>query len=582
MRHDTGWFGGSIVKKIGKTAKKAAKTVGKAAGGAAKIAAKAAPIAQSVIKNTPLGATPMGMAASGALGALRAVVRGDRLENVAWAAAEGAAPAGLERAIQAAHAIRRGDNVLKVALTSARSQFAPNTPALAGFDTAQRLLTSGATASAIDAARRALPNDVARQGFNAAIGTLSQKMQGVVNQRRPLGLRDPISAVQRAVGNAPRALTRAHPTLAMAQKALAKNPILSAAAPAVAARALNLPVRAVQDAQRSMRRPLKWRPSSLRAANFIRRYAAVPARALTLADTGALVAGANPPTWKIDSLVPYQVAQKLTGVSSRWKELLDPLNPGMTAYNQKNKDGSTVTLVKGWTIGKVIKLPPSWFPNLAPPAPTPTAPTSPSAVPVSLQSDMTATIKAKATLVAWSKTDGAQSTPFPDYGATITDTMPQWTERDGIVLHAFSKWWNASHPSQQVPLGSGPIASAVLTQAHADALHAWAESKAGMPLPQTPTAPTPTAPTPTAPTPPAATPATPTAPTMPTIPGIPTIPTFPPIPTMPPSGDLPPGAPVPGAPIPTSFPTAPAATEKKSEDGLGLALLAAGAALTLF
>lgn len=77
--------------------------------------------------------------------------------------------------------------------------------------------------------------------------------------------------------------------------------------------------------------------------------------------------------------------------------------------------------------------------------------------------------QAKAALFAWSKSPGVVS-PLSNYGTSLEDVNPNWTQRDGIMLHAFSVWWNADHPQQQIPLGIGNIASAALTVQHMAAL----------------------------------------------------------------------------------------------------------------
>lgn len=55
-------------------------------------------------------------------------------------------------------------------------------------------------------------------------------------------------------------------------------------------------------------------------------------------------------------------------------------------------------------------------------------------------------IEAKAHLIAWGKRSDVSS-PLANYGFHESDFLnpTTWTERDGIMLQAFSKWWNASH-----------------------------------------------------------------------------------------------------------------------------------------
>lgn len=83
--------------------------------------------------------------------------------------------------------------------------------------------------------------------------------------------------------------------------------------------------------------------------------------------------------------------------------------------------------------------------------------------------------QAKAALFAWSKSPGV-SPPLSNYGTSLEDVNPNWTARDGIMLHAFSVWWNGDHPNK-LPLGSGDVASAELTAAHVAALQQFGQSQ---------------------------------------------------------------------------------------------------------
>ncbi len=77
-------------------------------------------------------------------------------------------------------------------------------------------------------------------------------------------------------------------------------------------------------------------------------------------NTGELVGT----SWKIESGdIPSKVAQTVVGDASRWKEITS-VNPTMTVYT----DANGATQLKGWTVGKTIQLPPSWFPSSIPAA----------------------------------------------------------------------------------------------------------------------------------------------------------------------------------------------------------------------
>lgn len=95
--------------------------------------------------------------------------------------------------------------------------------------------------------------------------------------------------------------------------------------------------------------------------------------------------------------------------------------------------------------------------------------------------------QAKAALFAWSKSPGVVA-PLSNYGTSLEDVNPNWTQRDGIMLHSFSVWWNGDH-AQKLPLGTGNIASAALTAAHLAALQTFGGSQipAGWTPPPIPT-----------------------------------------------------------------------------------------------
>ncbi len=80
-------------------------------------------------------------------------------------------------------------------------------------------------------------------------------------------------------------------------------------------------------------------------------------------------------------------------------------------------------------------------------------------------------VKAKADLMIWGQSAGV-SPPLTDYGLNLTDVLAasSWTQRDGIMLHAFAHWWNGSGKTPVLNEGTGNPVQAALTQAHYDAL----------------------------------------------------------------------------------------------------------------
>ncbi len=502
-------FLGSAWKKVKKGVKAARKAARRAA------SSPLGSIAQGVV-----GSTPLGMAGSAALGAGRAIARGDRFDRVAMSAARGAVPGGAlgRAAFDAGVSVARGERIDRAALAAAR-------------------------------------------------GAVAEQFRGAVPGTVLPGIVDPLAAygARRAA-----ALTGIRsPAVDLAVRALERAPVLTASSAATVARKLGVSPQVAADALRAVGpRALPWRPLSRRAAGWLRRYTSVPARALTLtSDTGALPIG--PARIKLQSGdLPYLIAKKYAGDQTKWSQIAS-VNPGMKVVHQKDKTGKVIwSGLSPWYANLEVNLPPTW-PNLpggAAPAPgVPSVPTAPAA------SELTAAaiLQAKATLAAWSKTDGVSSAGVSDYGTKLEDASPAWGPRDRLTLAGFAAWWNKSHTPALSTGGE-------LTAAHAGALRAWAEGKAAAPTAPSAPAPTPAGPAPQAPTIPL--PSWPSGVTDPTSPGqpqpggaAPTAPSFPPLPQLPTPPSLP------GA-IPAAAPAAPAA--KSDDSGIG-ALAALGALVAL-
>jgi hypothetical protein len=140
----------------------------------------ALPIAQTVLRNCG----PWGMAASGALGGLGAAINGGSLEDIAWAAAEGASPTYLQVALEAAQQLRKGHtgDALKTAgnlaataaLDYAGDYFEAGSMAAQGVDFGKKLLKTGSlTKTAVDVARSKMTAEE-RTGFDVLIGTVAR------------------------------------------------------------------------------------------------------------------------------------------------------------------------------------------------------------------------------------------------------------------------------------------------------------------------------------------------------------------------------------------------------------------------
>lgn len=510
---------------LGGVARKVGRTVKKGVKAAKKAARRAAPFAQDVLKVTPAGA-----AASAAIAGGTALARGQRLDRAALSAARSAVPGGAlgRAAFDAGLGVARGQRLDRAALSAARS-------------------------AASEALRGAAPG---------------AKLPGII---------DPLAAY-----GAKRALAVAggvrSPAVELAARALKNTPVLTAQSPATVARALGVSPQVAADALRAVGpRALPWRPMSRAAAGLVRRLSVIPERALTLTtDTGDLPVG--PARIKLQSGdLPYLIAKKYAGDQTKWSQIAS-VNPGMKVVHQKDAAGKVIwSGLSPWNTGLEVNLPPTW-PNL-PGGAAPSAPAAPAA------SELTtaAILQAKATLAAWSKTDGAAAAGVTDYGTKLEDASPAWGARDRLALASFSAWWNKA--GKTPALGT----SGDLTAAHADALRAWVEAKAAAsPLP----APTPT-PASTEPPPqvlppmviPGGTSPLPGWPPAQTDPAYPVDPWGPPTsPGQPQPGGgaspfpaLPP-APTPGT-IPAVAPAAPGAPAKKGDD-LGV-LAALGALVAL-
>ena len=237
-----------------------------------------------------------------------------------------------------------------------------------------------------------------------------------------------------------------HHTVRLAEAAIRKTPTLGALGAKKAAAKTGLPVRAFKEALRS---PvgLSWRGMSTRAAGLVRaRAPRVPLGLLSRWETTGLAADGK--TYTVESGdYGVKIAQKLIGDGSRWRELR-AANPQIAGRPDPNNYGMVIYP------GDVLKLPASW---ISTPAEVVTT---------------AAIVQAKAGLVAWSTTDGANQAGLSDYGQRTEDLTPTWTDRDKFMLTSFSQWWN----SQQ---GADLSVDGNLTQRHLDALTTWAESRAG-------------------------------------------------------------------------------------------------------
>lgn len=247
-------------------------SVGKSFASVAKAAAPVVtntlvPIARTALKNSG----PWGMVANGTISAMEAGLSGKNIGNIALAAAQGAAPSGIDSAIGAGAALARGDNVLNTAMKHGAQAFAPGTGERFAYSLATDALRKGALKPDLGAARRALQTEGQRRAFDAAVGTLSRAAGGGVAVRPSGGL---FSAIRRAA-TAERPFSVIRPTLAPpVQLARLKRPI------------------ALDAFSISPNRFPLWRPLSPFAARFVRARAPFVSNVALIGDVGTLSGGA--------------------------------------------------------------------------------------------------------------------------------------------------------------------------------------------------------------------------------------------------------------------------------------------------
>jgi hypothetical protein len=204
--YDTGWGLGSITRGISRAVKKAGRSVARVAKSVAKskLIGDAVKYAQRGLAN----AGPIGMAAAGALGGLSAVVRGKNLEEIAWAAAEGAAPEGIRQAVGAAHALRRGEPVIGAALGATVGALSPEGKRAA--ESALTALKTGKGVAELARRRRSLRSEAERRAFDVAVGAVAKASRQVPKRAR--------ATVQRSAKRAASAAGRAAKAEAEARK----------------------------------------------------------------------------------------------------------------------------------------------------------------------------------------------------------------------------------------------------------------------------------------------------------------------------------------------------------------------------
>jgi len=430
--------------------------------------------AQQVLRNSG----PAGMVASGALGAMAAGLSGKNLEAIAWAAAEGAAPTGIDTAIRAAEALRHGQSVLTTALNAAAQSFTPGSTEKLGFDTAIATLKKAANKAALGVARNALPSEGARRAFDAAVGVVAK---GAMNAPSLSNLVPRAGTIPNILVNRSKTVLSAIPSATQnVLDAIRRNPTLLAGNRQLLAQAMRTNAATVNDAMAlahgANKSLLPWKSLQPHVVSFIKKYAPqAPLTALRHGHTNIGGLDASGTVYLVEKGDgPWAIAQKLTGNGNRWKELLD--------YNKDKKP----TVDKNVWVGEPLNLPPSWQkPRNAAPPPVSALPNAP-AVPVPTIAPTTDVVgqatqaannivpgilQAKAILAAWGKTDGINQAGLTDYGMNPADLSTTMGPRDVLQLTSFQVWDNKT-------LNDGLNTTGNLDAKTLQALQSWVTARA--------------------------------------------------------------------------------------------------------
>lgn len=526
---EVGWFGSSIVKKVGGAVKRAGKlvskvpgvsaitapinlasdiakgrnvvrSIGRAGSSVVADARKSLPMAASVVSFVP----GVGTAVASGLTAASALSQGKSLGQVAEEAALAAIPGGqlTRAAVKTAGRVARGENVVKAVGREGASYVRSQVP---GGQLAQRAISLGERV----ASGQNVVKSVGREGIqyvrsSGAGGQLAQRAIGAAdriasgqNVLRSVGREGIEYAVSQVPGGpvTTRALNVARQVATGKNVVSAvKNEAISAArqyAPQSIQKELSMflpKVRPSYGQPRSVSPEMLGRTTSIVGRNrpqfrqqISPRNATASFRPLAL-QTREMLARALPhmrrevsgltesgSQWLVQSGdTGEKIALKLTGDKNRWRELI-PINP------QNMKDKAAVAKY-GFPVylNKAINLPASWIKVNARPAAqsAPAQPSSATPPPVEMPGGNIAAMgQARTILAAWGKSDGLREAGVSDYGSAPELSATSWTARDSLQAGAFANWWRRFGGPPAVPDGnwSDPLAVA---------LNRWAEGKA--------------------------------------------------------------------------------------------------------
>lgn len=416
---DTGWFGSSIVKSVGKAAKGAFKVAKK---GVNTVTSPVRHIAKAVTGNplwniaqTGVSFIPgVGQGVSAGMAAASKIGRGASLADIGLAAARGAIPGGpaAQAAFDIAHGALRGHGLSASAMRALRAQVPGGAAGRGAFDAAVALQSGSLDARK---ALRAGLSVAERAAFDAAVNARPRALTSF-RSLRPIGSR--ATLIRMPVRVRPPNMMRPFPALGMpanrAASMIMRSPELRGLTPARIARQSNLSTGDVRNAFAEL---IRRHGGDIRGHHDVGEFDTIDGAAsrcnCTLPpdlaewpgtdDTAAIEAVRLPPIGITRSLLqslfdrgdvnikrallahellstvarntgelqgtrwtvragdsPFKVAQIVVHDGNRWREIAGA-NPGMKVTTTSAGPG-----LSGFFVGKTLELPPSWFPSAVP------------------------------------------------------------------------------------------------------------------------------------------------------------------------------------------------------------------------
>jgi nucleoid-associated protein YgaU len=484
---DVGWFGSKLARSVGRAVSGAAKQVGKAATKVSKVAAYVpgvGPVAAAALKvgGAGLQGKNMGRAAKSAASTLGRqavmagkvasyvpgvgtavgaglkvygnVLQGQNVATAAFDAAKNASPYVQMAAtgLNAARDIASGKNVLRSVADRGMNLALANVPGGEYGRAAAQIALAGARGQnvlraagnqVLSVASRAVPLPVSRETIQS-LASARQQLGATMNVLRPGVLRPNLSNFGAQVVRATRPnFGRAATLFGVGHTAM--SPMSRA---------------------------------------FLRQHGGRFAREVSGLTTDG--------KWLVQKGdTGSSIAKALTGNANRWTEL-KAVNPTImkaraaqvAKYGFPIYVGDLINLPAGWvkpTVAPTITPAPTQVttPTVAPSVVVPTVEVRPIPTVIAPTADLAAMGAARATLLVWAKSDGANMAGVTDYGTLADASSPSWTARDALQAASFEAYLKGQGRWAGVTDGQW-------SQALADELRLWAERKAAQVVPVTP------------------------------------------------------------------------------------------------